>query len=215
MDIVLLGPPGAGKGTQARLLIEKLGTPQISTGEILREARKAQTEMGLKAQTYMDAGKLVPDEVVVGIISERLLKDDCKNGFILDGFPRTVPQAQALEVMLKQQSKSLDAVVNFSVDSEELTNRLSGRRTCEKCGAGYHADFSPSKQEGVCDKCGGKLIQRDDDKEDTIKKRLEVYNKQTAPLIDYYRQKGTLKDVNGLGAVEDIFNQVLRVLGLS
>ena len=213
MNLILLGPPGAGKGTQAKILVKQFGIPQISTGDILREAVKEQTPMGIKAKGFMDAGALVPDEVVVGIVQERLVKNDCKNGFILDGFPRTVAQADALKGMLQDMALSVDHVISVEVGKEELLKRLTGRRACRGCGHGYHVEFDPSKKAGICDECGGELFQRDDDKEDTISKRLDVYESQTAPLIDYYKGQGLLRVIAGVGPIEEIQNKVLEVTG--
>ncbi len=213
MNIIMLGPPGAGKGTQAKMLVEGLGIPQISTGDMLRAAVKDGTELGKKAKEYMDAGKLVPDEVVIGIVKERLAQPDCEKGFILDGFPRTIPQAEALDRVLEELGKRIDYVINVAVPNEELITRLTGRRTCRQCGAMYHVVFNPPREEGRCDKCGGELYQRDDDKEETIRQRLEVYEAQTAPLIEYYERKGVLYNVDGTGAIEEIFQSVLEVLG--
>lgn len=211
MKLILLGPPGAGKGTQAKMLTERFAIPQISTGDILRAAVKEGTPMGGKAKGCMDAGDLVPDEVVVGIVNERLQKSDCDNGFILDGFPRTVPQADALAASLDGLNKRLDAVVSLDVDIEALVERLTGRRTCKDCGRGYHITFDPAKVEGVCDACGGELIQRDDDQETTIRKRLDVYQEQTEPLVAYYRTAGLLKEVDGMQDI-DIVQQKMMVL---
>jgi len=183
MKLILLGPPGAGKGTQAKLLAERLEIPQIATGDILRAAVKQGTPMGLKAKGFMDAGSLVPDEVVVGIVRERLQQVDCARGFILDGFPRTVAQAEALKEMLASLGKNLNAVISLEVDNEALVRRLTGRRTCQECGRGFHVDFDPPKTDGTCDACGGELYQRDDDREETIRRRLEVYTDQTQPLM--------------------------------
>jgi len=213
VNIIMLGPPGAGKGTQAKMLVERLGIPQISTGDMLRAAVKDGTELGKKAKEYMDAGKLVPDEVVIGIVKERLAQADCERGFILDGFPRTIPQAEALDRVLEELGKRIDYVINVAVPNEELITRLTGRRTCRKCGAMYHVVFNPPREEGRCDKCGGELYQRDDDREETIRQRLEVYQAQTAPLIDYYKKKGVLYDIDGTGSIEDIFQNILKVLG--
>ncbi len=212
MNIILLGPPGSGKGTQAKEIIEKHSIPQISTGDLLREAVKNETELGKKAKEYMDAGKLVPDEVVVGMVKERLQKDDCQNGFILDGFPRTVPQAEALDQTLSEVGKKIDNVLSIEVPDSEVVERLSGRRTCENCGTMYHVKFNPPKQEGVCDKCGGKLYQRDDDNEKTIKNRLQVYHDQTSPLKDYYSKKGLVKEIEGVGDIAQIKQAVLNAL---
>ncbi|MDY6847866.1 MAG: adenylate kinase [Thermodesulfobacteriota bacterium] len=213
MKLILLGPPGAGKGTQAQMLMEKFSIPQISTGDILRSAVKNATPMGVKAREYMDAGALVPDDVVVGIVRERLQQADCANGFILDGFPRTVPQADALKDTLSELSLELDAVISLEVDTEALVARLTGRRTCSSCGKGYHVDFDPPSKEGVCDACGGNLVQRDDDREETIRKRLEVYREQTAPLVDYYLRDGLLAEVDGMAGIDEVGRQILSVLG--
>lgn len=213
MNIIMLGPPGAGKGTQAKMMVEKLGIPQISTGDMLRAAVKEGTELGRKAKEYMDGGKLVPDEVVIGIVKERLAQSDCNKGFILDGFPRTIPQAEALDKVLGELGKEIEYVINVAVPNKDLLTRLTGRRTCRKCGAMYHVLFNPPQKEGVCDKCGGELYQRDDDKEDTIIQRLKVYEDQTAPLIEYYGRKGVLRDVDGTGSIQEIFQEILKVLG--
>jgi len=212
VNIIMLGPPGSGKGTQAKKLIEKFGIPQISTGDLLREAVKNGTELGKQAKSYMDAGKLVPDEVVVGMVKERLSKDDAQRGFILDGFPRTVPQAEALDKTLDQMGKKIDKVVNVDVPDSEVVERLSGRRTCKGCGAMYHVKFNQPKKEGLCDKCGGELYQRDDDNEQTIKRRLEVYHEQTSPLKDYYGKKGLVADVDGTGDINEITKAIEKVL---
>jgi adenylate kinase len=196
------------------MLVDRLGIPQVSTGDMLREAVKKGTDLGKKAKEYMDAGKLVPDEVVIGIVKERLAQSDCGNGFILDGFPRTIPQAQALDEALKGLGKKIDHVVNVAVPAEELVTRLTGRRTCRQCGSMFHVVFNPPKKEGVCDKCGGELYQRDDDKEETIRQRLKVYEDQTSPLIDYYGRKGVLHDIDGRGSIDEIFQDILKVLGV-
>lgn len=214
MRLVLLGAPGAGKGTQAKKLIEKYGIPQISTGDLLRAAVAAGTPLGKEAKSYMDKGELVPDSVVLGMVEERLKQDDCKKGYILDGFPRNVAQAEALDKMLNGLGMSLDAALSVDVPFDDLMKRLTGRRTCKSCGQMYNIYFNPPKKEGVCDKCGGELFQREDDKEETIKKRLEVYNSQTAPLIEYYGKKGILKSVNGTGSIDDIFSNICKVLGI-
>ncbi len=212
MNLIMLGPPGAGKGTQAKMLVERFGIPQISTGDMLRAAVAEGTELGRKAKEYMDKGQLVPDEVVIGIVRERLSKEDCKKGFILDGFPRTVPQAEALDGILEEMGRKIDYVINIVVPDEEILKRLTGRRTCRKCGAMYHVVYNPPKKEGVCDKCGGELYQRDDDKEETIRNRLKVYAEQTAPLVDYYRKKGVLVDIDGTKGIKEIFEDILKVL---
>lgn len=212
MKLVLLGPPGAGKGTQAKMLTERFEIPQISTGDILRGAVKDGTPMGLKAKSFMDAGALVPDEVVVGIVRERLQKKDCARGFILDGFPRTVAQADALKETLQSLGKDLDAVVSLEVNTEALVERLTGRRTCRACGRGYHVKFDPPKIEGKCDACGGELFQRDDDREETIRKRLEVYREQTSPLVSYYRAENLLVAVDGMQGIGAVQEQILSEL---
>lgn len=209
MNLILLGPPGAGKGTQAKILIRKFGIPQISTGDILRGAVKERTPMGIKAKGYMDAGALVPDEVVVGIVEERLAKPDCTGGFILDGFPRTVVQADALKKTLAGMHKKIEHVISIVVDKEELLGRITGRRTCRLCGKGYNLAFDPPKLSGRCDECGGELFQRDDDSEMTMRNRLDVYEQQTAPLIDYYARESLLRTVRGTGSIEDIQQNIL------
>lgn len=215
MRLVLLGAPGAGKGTQAKKLIEKYGMPQISTGDLLRAAVAAGTELGKEAKTYMDSGNLVPDSVVLGMVEERLQQDDCKNGYILDGFPRNTAQAEALDEMLDKVGMSLDAALSVDVPLEDLMKRLTGRRTCKDCGQMYNIYYSAPATEGKCDKCGGELYQRDDDQEATIQKRLEVYTAQTAPLFDYYGSKGIVKSVSGTGDIDEIFANVVATLGLS
>jgi len=212
MNLILLGPPGAGKGTQAKRLTADLGIPQISTGDMLREAVREGSPMGLKAKSYMDAGALVPDEVVVGIVEERIQQPDCARGFMLDGFPRTTAQADALATMLEKKGLKLDHVVCIEADKEELVKRLSGRRTCRQCMAPYHVLFHPPKKEGVCDKCGGELYQRDDDKEEAIRARLVTYESQTAPLIAYYEERGLLRRVNGLGTVEEVYERIKQAI---
>lgn len=214
MRLVLLGAPGAGKGTQAKILVEKYGIPQISTGDLLRAAVAAGTPLGKEAKSYMDKGELVPDSVVLGMVEERLKQDDCKEGFILDGFPRNTKQAEALDNMLSSLNMPLTAALSVEVPFDELMKRLTGRRTCKACGQMYNIYFNPPQKEGTCDKCGGELFQRDDDKEETIKKRLEVYSAQTAPLIEYYNKKGILKSVTGTGSIDEIFNKVCEALGL-
>jgi|SRR5208283_1330846 len=214
MRIVLLGAPGAGKGTQAKKLVEKYALPQISTGDLLRAAVAAGSSLGKEARSFMDKGELVPDRVVLGMVEERLKQDDCKKGYILDGFPRNTAQAESLDKMLDSLKMSLSAALSVDVPFEDLMKRLTGRRTCKACGQMYNVYSSQSKKEGVCDKCGGELFQRADDKEETIKKRLEVYNAQTAPLIDYYSKKGILKAVAGTGSIDGIFKMVSEALGL-
>jgi adenylate kinase len=214
MRIVLLGAPGAGKGTQAKILIEKYGMPQISTGDLLRAAVGAGTPLGKEAKSYMDKGELVPDSVVLGMVEERLKQDDCKKGYILDGFPRNTAQAEALDKMLAALNMSLTAALSVDVPLEDLRKRLTGRRTCKACGQMYNVYFKAPAKEGVCDKCSGELFQRDDDKEATIKKRLEVYTAQTEPLIGYYKSKGILKSISGTGSIDEIFKKVTAALGL-
>lgn len=212
MNLIFLGPPGAGKGTQAKLVADKHSIPQISTGDILRQAVKDATPLGKEAQTFMEKGELVPDRVVIGIIEERLKQPDCQGGYILDGFPRTEVQADALGETLKQYGSSIDHVVNIEVADEELVGRLTGRRTCKDCQEPYHVMFSPPTQEGVCDKCGGELIQRKDDQDETIRERLRVYQQQTAPLIAYYENQGLLRNVPGLGEINEIYSRICSVL---
>jgi len=214
MRIVLLGGPGSGKGTQAQKLINQLGVPQISTGDIFRAAVKEGTPMGLKAKKFMEQGELVPDDVVIGVVEERLTKPDLDKGYMLDGFPRTAAQAEALDTILASQSKKLDHVILVDVPDEELVKRLSGRRTCRnsECGKMYHVMFSPPKKEGVCDACGSELYQRADDNETTIRERLDVYNNQTSPLIQYYDKKGLLRRVEGVGPIDRIFASIQKVL---
>ena len=212
MRIILLGPPGAGKGTQAKDLVNKYGIPQISTGDILRKNLAEKTPLGLEAKKFMDKGELVPDSVVVGIVKERLKEADCKPGYILDGFPRTVPQAESLDAALADMKTPLDKVLSIEVPDEELVKRLSGRRTCKSCQEGYHVMFKKPKVEGKCDKCGGELYQRDDDKEEAIMNRLKVYQSSTAPLIDYYKGKGLLSSINGVGAMGDILKRMVTAL---
>jgi len=212
MNLILLGPPGAGKGTQAQRIVDRYHIPQISTGDILRAAVKESTPLGMKGKGFMDQGQLVPDEIVIGIIEERLKAKDCDPGFILDGFPRTIPQAEALQPILTNIKKKIDHVINIEVDPEELLRRLTGRRTCKNCGAMFHLFFQPPKKEGICDRCGGTLYQRADDKEETIRTRLKEYEKQTAPLIQYYQGKKTLRSIQGIGGPDQIFGQIIRLL---
>lgn len=212
MNLILLGPPGAGKGTQAQMIAERYSIPQISTGDILRKAVKENTPLGLKAKDFMERGQLVPDEIVIGIIEERLKESDCNRGFILDGFPRTINQAEGLHQILSKVGKSITKVINIEVDNEELVRRLAGRRICKNCGAMFHVIFNPPKKEGICDRCGGPLYQREDDNEDTIRKRLKEYEKKTSSLVQYYKRKNKLFSVNGVGSKEQIFNQILNLL---
>lgn len=212
MYILLMGPPGAGKGTQAERLIAKYGIPQISTGDMFRAAVKEQTPLGLEAKKYMDNGQLVPDAVTVGIVKERLAKDDCKKGFILDGFPRTTAQAVSLDAILRDLGIKLDGVINIAVPDEELIKRTSGRQICRSCGATYHVTFKPAKVANVCDKCGGELYQRDDDKPETVKKRLSVYAAQTKPLIDYYKNTNLYIEVDGQQDMDDVFADIVAKL---
>ena len=210
---ILLGPPGAGKGTQAVKIVEKYGIPHISTGDIFRENIKKGTELGKKVQEYMNKGELVPDDLVIAIATARLLEDDCKNGFLLDGFPRTVYQAEKLDEFLEAHNSKIDKVVDISVGKEELMIRLTGRRVCKKCGASYHIVNIPPKKEGVCDICGGPLIQRDDDNAETAANRIEVYEEQTRPLVDYYKKAGNLVLIDGTTGLENVFADIVRALG--
>jgi len=212
MNLILLGPPGAGKGTQAQRMMDRYHIPQISTGDILRAAVKEGTPLGMKAKGFMDQGQLVPDEIVIGIIEERLKAKDCDTGFILDGFPRTIPQAEALQPILIKMGKRIDHVINLVVDPEELVRRLTGRRTCRNCGAMFHLLFQSPEKEGICDRCGGELYQRADDQEETIRTRLKEYEKQTAPLIQYYQGKKALRSIQGAGGPDQIFEQIAHLL---
>jgi adenylate kinase len=211
--VVLLGPPGAGKGTQAKLLQDEFGACQISTGDILRKAVAEQTPLGKEAAEYINRGALVPDDVIVNLVAERLKERDCEKGFILDGFPRTIPQAQGLDGILKTMGLSLNSVLSVHVPESIIIERLAGRRTCKSCGALSHMVFNPPKKAGVCDHCGGELYQRDDDREETIANRLRVYEKQTAPLANYYRERGLLREIDGVGEVDDIRARVTTALG--
>jgi adenylate kinase len=213
MRIILLGPPGAGKGTQAKLLIERLGVPQISTGDMLRAAVKAGTPLGREAKAYMDRGALVPDGVIIGLVRERLQAADCVRGYVLDGFPRTVAQAEALEKTLLDLRLSLDHVLCLEVPPEDLVVRIAGRRTCRACGAMFHVRFSPTKRDGACDACGGETYQRDDDREDTVRRRLEVYAQQTEPLVRFYEGRGLLRRIAGTGEIPEIFARMVGSLG--
>lgn len=213
MRAVLLGPPGAGKGTQAVKLVDKYGVPQISTGDIFRKNIKEGTELGKKAQEYMNAGELVPDELVVDLVKDRLMQEDCKNGYLLDGFPRTIYQAEQLDSFLEEQGQKLDAVINFEVGHDELITRLTGRRVCKKCGASYHIVNIPPKVEGVCDKCGGELEQRKDDTVETAENRISVYSESTAPLIGYYEKTGALKNFNAEKDHDVVFKEIVAEIG--
>lgn len=213
MHILLMGPPGAGKGTQAAKLVERLKVPHISTGDMFRAAVKEGTELGKKAKEYMDAGQLVPDEVTIGIVKERLMKPDCQKGFILDGFPRTVTQAEALDKSLADMNIKLDRVVNISVADAALIERAAGRRVCKSCGQTYHAKYNPPACENTCDKCKGEVYQRADDKEETVKKRLAVYQAQTKPLIDYYAAQGLYAEINGEQHIDKVFEDICQSLG--
>jgi adenylate kinase len=212
MRIVLVGPPGAGKGTQARVLQSTFGIPQISTGDLLREAGRAGSALGKKAQTFMDKGELVPDQLVTDLVAERIQKSDCSQGFLLDGFPRTIAQADALNTELLKQQQRLDAVVSIVVPKQELVARLGGRWVCRSCQAMYHELFNPPKQPGVCDSCRGELYQRNDDKAETVNARLEVYERSTAPLLSYYRDRSLLYDIDGTGKPEDVSERITRTL---
>ena len=208
-----MGPPGAGKGTQAALIKEEYKLPHISTGDMFRAAIKNSTPLGIEAKKFIDQGKLVPDSVTIGLVKERISEADCANGFMLDGFPRTIAQAEALDVILKELNISLDAVLNIAVDSEVLVDRIVGRRVCKQCGAGYHVTNLKPKKDGVCDVCGSELIQRKDDTKETVVTRLEVYTTQTKPLLEYYEKQNLVKTVNGLGDIDVIFGEVKKVLG--
>jgi len=208
MRIIMLGAPGAGKGTQAQKLAQHLSIPQISTGDMLRQAVSEGTPLGIEAKRYMDAGKLVPDDVVIGIVAERIKKPDCVRGFILDGFPRTIEQAKALDSIAK-----IDWVINIDVPEDILVERITGRRSCKKCGAVYHVKYNPPAKEGICNVCGEKLYQREDDREDTVRKRVETYNKQTKVLIDYYARSGNLLNIDGNREIDAIFGDILAKLG--
>lgn len=213
MNLVLMGLPGAGKGTQAEQIVEKYDIPHISTGDMFRAAMKEGTELGVKAKGYIDKGELVPDEVTIGIVRERLGKDDCKKGYLLDGFPRTVAQAEALEGITTDLDRQINYVLYIDVDKESLMERLTGRRICKECGATYHVVFNPPQAEGVCDKCGGELYQRADDNEETVSNRLEVNMKQTQPLLDFYSEKGYLRKVDGNQEINQVFVDVDKLLG--
>ncbi len=213
MKIIMLGAPGAGKGTQAKKIAEKYNIPHISTGDIFRANIKNGTELGKKAKTYMDQGLLVPDELVVDLVVDRVNQDDCENGYVLDGFPRTIPQAEALDKALAEMGQKMDYAIDVEVPDENIINRMSGRRACVGCGATYHMVYAAPAKEGICDKCGGELILRDDDKPETVEKRLRVYHEQTQPLIDYYTQAGILKEVDGTVDIDVVFDAIVKILG--
>lgn len=213
MRVVFLGPPGAGKGTQAKFLQGKYGACQVSTGDILRKAVEDRTPLGKKAAQYLDRGELVPDDVMLNLVAERLREKDCEKGFILDGFPRTVTQAEGLEEILRDLGWELDSVLSIRLPQGVIIRRLAERRSCKKCGTLYHAIFNPSQREGLCDCCGGGLYQRQDDREETIAARLHVFESQTAPLIDYYRKKGLLKEIDGVGGIEEVRSRIFQALG--
>ena len=213
MKVIMLGAPGAGKGTQAKQIADKYSIPHISTGDIFRANIKNGTELGKKAKTFMDQGLLVPDELVVELVADRIQQDDCKNGFVLDGFPRTIPQAEALDAALAKINEKMDYAIDVDVPDENIITRMSVRRACLNCGATYHIVSIPTKVEGICDRCGSPVVLRDDDKPETVKKRLEVYHEQTQPLIDYYKKKDILKTVNGVQPMEDVFKAIVEILG--
>ena len=213
MKIIMLGAPGAGKGTQAKQIAGKYGIPHISTGDIFRANIKNGTELGKKAKEYMDQGQLVPDELTCDLVMDRIAEDDCKNGFVLDGFPRTIPQAEALDAALTKTGQAMDYAIDVDVPDENIVNRMSGRRACLKCGATYHIVSIPPKQEGICDTCGAELVIRDDDKPETVQKRLDVYHEQTQPLIDFYSKKGILKSVDGTKSMDEVFGAITDILG--
>ncbi len=213
MKIIMLGAPGAGKGTQAIKIAEKYDIPHISTGDIFRYNIKNNTELGKEAKKYMDAGKLVPDELTCDLLLDRVKKDDCKNGYILDGYPRTIPQAEVLDEALAKNGEKIDHAINVNVPDENIVERMSGRRTCTDCGETYHIKYNAPSREGICDRCGAKLIQRDDDKPETVQKRLTVYHDQTEPLIDYYKNKGIYKEVDGTKSMDIVFDDICNILG--
>ena len=212
MKVIMLGAPGAGKGTQAKKIAEQYGIPHISTGDIFRANIKGQTPLGMEAKSYMDRGELVPDELTVKILLDRVAKEDCKNGYVLDGYPRTIPQAEVLDKAVEELGEKIDYAVNVDVPDENIINRMSGRRACLKCGATYHIKYMPPKTEGICDKCQSELVIRDDDKPETVKNRLSVYHEQTAPLIDYYKNKGILETVDGTKDVDEVFTDIEEIL---
>ena len=213
MKIIMLGAPGAGKGTQAKRIAAKYGIPHISTGDIFRANIKNGTELGKKAKQYMDQGALVPDELTCDLVMDRIQQDDCKNGFVLDGFPRTIPQAEALDAALEKINEKMDYAIDVDVPDENIVNRMSGRRACLNCGATYHLISIPPKVEGICDRCGSEIVLRDDDKPETVQKRLKVYHEQTQPLIDYYKNQGILKSVDGTQPMDEVFKAIVTILG--
>ena len=213
MKIIMLGAPGAGKGTQAQMIADKYGIPHVSTGDIFRENVKNGTELGMEAKKYMDQGALVPDELTVRILLDRVAQDDCKNGYVLDGFPRTIPQAEVLDKAIKELGVKIDYAIDVEVPDENIIRRMSGRRACLSCGSTFHIEHVPPKKEGICDRCGKELILRDDDKEETVKNRLDVYHKQTQPLIDYYTGQNILKTVDGTADMMDVFTAITEILG--
>jgi adenylate kinase len=213
MKIIMLGAPGAGKGTQAQMICDKYNIPHISTGDLFRSNIKNGTELGKKAKEYMDKGQLVPDELTVELLLDRVAKEDCKDGYVLDGFPRTIPQADVLDKELTKLSDKIDFAINVEVPDENIVRRMSGRRACLKCGATYHIEHIPPKQEGICDRCGSELVQRDDDKPETVQNRLSVYHEQTQPLIEYYNGKNILKTVDGTKDMNDVFEDIVKILG--
>ena len=212
MKIIMLGAPGAGKGTQAKMIAAKYSIPHISTGDIFRANIKEGTDLGMEAKKYMDNGQLVPDELTVRILLDRVAKDDCKNGYVLDGFPRTIPQAEVLDAEVSKLGEKIDFAIDVDVPDENIIKRMSGRRACLKCGATYHIEHVPPKKEGICDTCGSELVLRDDDKPETVKERLNVYHKQTQPLIDYYNKKNIMKSVCGTKDVNDVFADIVAIL---
>ncbi|HHP50894.1 MAG TPA: adenylate kinase [Moorella mulderi] len=214
MRLILLGPPGAGKGTQASVLSGLLGVPHISTGDIFRRAIQEGTPLGKKVEAYLKSGGLVPDELTVEIVKERLSQPDCQRGFLLDGFPRTIPQAQALDAWLEARGEKLDAVINLQVSEEELMARLTGRRICPQCGATYHLKYDPPQRDEICDRCGSPLIQREDDRPETVSKRLATYRQQTQPLINYYKERNLLKGVDGNGDIQEVTQSIIQMLGV-
>ena len=213
MKIIMLGAPGAGKGTQAKQIADKYSIPHISTGDIFRANIKNGTELGKKAKQYMDQGALVPDELTCDLVMDRIQQDDCKNGFVLDGFPRTIPQAEALDAALEKINEKMDYAIDVDVPDENIVNRMSGRRACLNCGATYHLISIPPKVEGICDRCGSEIVLREDDKPETVQKRLKVYHEQTQPLIDFYAKKGILKEVDGTMDMNDVFAAIVKILG--